>query len=349
MRILFVGPTQRGSTSLQRMNALQEIGHDIQELNTAYQIEGNYLSRLSYRVLRRLELTPHIARINKLVQQEVQNHRWDIIWLDKALEVKPAIINEMHKQQDGCRVIFYSPDNMLLSPNQTRSYLHALPLYDLQVTTKSHNIVELKKLGAGEVLFVDKAFDPNTHRPIHLTDEEKSFWGADVGFVGGFEQERYETMLKLAEAGINLIARGPGWEPYVHQHPNLTVLPGWVYDDDYARSICATKINLGFLRKIALDKQTARSIEIPACGGFMLAERTDEHLRLFAEGKEAEFFGDLDELLNKILYYLEHDMEREQIAQAGHKRCVESGYSNHDRLKTILEYAQNLSKANNKL
>ena len=117
----------------------------------------------------------------------------------------------------------------------------------------------------------------------------------------------------------------------------MIVKPGWVLAEDAAKVFCATKINLHFLRKVARDLQTTRSVEIPACRGFMLAERTQEHLDLFDEGSEAEFFDDIDELLAKIKHYLLHSEQRKTIANAGYERCVKSGYSNYDRLNEILD------------
>jgi hypothetical protein len=122
----------------------------------------------------------------------------------------------------------------------------------------------------------------------------------------------------------------------VYTTPNLLVEARPVFNQDFIKVLNATRINLNFLRKINRDRHTSRSLEIPACQGFMLAERTDEHLQLFTEGKEAEFFDSREELLQKVQYYLTHETERESIARAGLERCFKSGYSHRDRLKVVL-------------
>lgn len=83
------------------------------------------------------------------------------------------------------------------------------------------------------------------------------------------------------------------------------------------------------------DQQTTRTVEIPACGGFMLAERTKEHLNLFEEGKEAAFFSSNEELLEMCKYYLGHENERRQIAEAGCQRCLTSDYSNEGMIRKV--------------
>ena len=77
-----------------------------------------------------------------------------------------------------------------------------------------------------------------------------------------------------------------------------------VYGGELARVFGASKVSLSFLRRANRDLHTSRTFEIPACGGFQLSERTEEVLNFFEEGKEIECFSSLDELKDKITYYL---------------------------------------------
>jgi spore maturation protein CgeB len=74
----------------------------------------------------------------------------------------------------------------------------------------------------------------------------------------------------------------------------------------------------------------------------MLAERTSEHLGLFTEGVEAEFFSSKEELLKKCCYYLSHSEERERIAESGRQRCLRSGYSYERQVEAVLDRLRRL-------
>ena len=105
---------------------------------------------------------------------------------------------------------------------------------------------------------------------------------------------------------------------------------------DYLKALSNAKIALGLLGKHIPETTTTRSFEIPAIGTFMLAERTDDHLALFEEGEEAEFFDNDDELKDKIRFYLANDSARNKIAAAGRERCIRSGYSSYNQLQKVL-------------
>ena len=69
----------------------------------------------------------------------------------------------------------------------------------------------------------------------------------------------------------------------------------------------------------------------------MIAQRSDDHSRLFEEGQETVLFRTDDELLEKVRYYLEHEGERTAIAKAGRLRCLASGYSETERMSLMID------------
>ena len=192
------------------------------------------------------------------------------------------------------------------------------------------------------VIVGDKAYDPAHHTPVAQTAEEHDWLDDDVGFIGSFEQPRADDMLYLAQNGIRVRIWGNGWGSFDPKEPNLIIERRALVNTNnnplYSKGICATKINLAFLRKANWYLQTDRSIiEIPACGAFLMAEYSDEHAALFAEDKEAVYFKSGSELVEKINYYLVHDDERLCIAAAGRDRCLAGDYDQIGRIKFMFE------------
>jgi hypothetical protein len=263
--------------------------------------------------------------------------RFDLLWIDKGLTIHARTLKLARASQRDCRIVGFSPDDMLNPANQSRHFAPGLPLYDFYVSTKSFNVDELQALGCPKVLFMENAYDPHTHRPLPVGERDRLRLGGPVGFIGQWEPARAESLRGLALAGIPVRVWGYTWERMRNAPPALRLENQPCWGDEYARAICAFDINLCFLRKSNRDLQTQRTVEIPACGAFMLAERTEEHLRLFTEGREADFFSSDQELIEKTRYYLANPEERRQIALRGRQRCLRDGYSYQERLSRALD------------
>src|SRR5262249_32018444 len=110
----------------------------------------------------------------------------------------------------------------------------------------------------------------------------------------------------------------------------------------YANVLRESRVNLGFVSSSNLDEYTMRTFEIPACGAFMLAERTPTHLELFREGVEAEFFDSVSECAEKIRFYLRKEETRRRIADAGYRRCLADDYSLKGRMTEVLKKIESL-------
>ena len=341
-KILFVGNLSDGSRGAHRYRALRDLGYPVRGLSyvpTGKNDPGGRKTRLIYRVFWKMGIPLSETRINSAILAEIRQNPPDLLWIEKGNEVFPWTLNRVREEAPTCRIVSHSEDDLYLWHNRSWYFTFSLRHYDLVFTTKIQNYQpqEFPAMGAKQVVFVYQAFDKYLHRPVELTEEDKCRYGADVGFIGSYEQARARSLLFLAESGLMVRVWGERWDRFHRVHPNLTIEHRAVYGEDYVKALCATHINLCFLRKMNRDQHTSRTFEIPACGAFMLAERTDEHLALFTDGKEAVFYGSDREMLEKARYYLKHKDEREWIARAGRERCLESGHSFHDRLAGMVK------------
>jgi spore maturation protein CgeB len=348
MKILFIGDLSSYARARQRFIAMQDLRHLVKGISwvlSETELDVAYKPKLWQRVRRKIGYPVDLVELNKKLLPAISKFRPNLLWIEKANTIRPSIYRKIKFNFPNLKIVYYSEDDIYLRDNRSQYLKTSLPIFDIVYTTKPRNLQELPTLGAQKVVCIYQAYDRDFHKPLSLSPEEQKFWGADVGFVGFFERDRAEQMLFLAEQGIKVRVWGFNWQAWQNKHPNLLVEARPVFNQDFIKVLNATRINLNFLRKINRDRHTSRSLEIPACQGFMLAERTDEHLQLFTEGKEAEFFDSREELLQKVQYYLTHEAERESIARAGLERCLASGYSHHERLKIILRKIGEVERA----
>jgi spore maturation protein CgeB len=348
LRILFAGEMVPGSRTRQRLSALRAMGHHVVTIETN-KPGATYEDRpsLSERVRYRFRVPGDPAGANAALIGQQRQGPFDIVWLERCVSVRAATLRCIKAVHPGTRILWYAEDDMMNPRHLSRWTKRALRLFDFWVTTKSMNADpgEMPKMGVRNILFVNNSFDPDLHRPITISPDDARRFAGDVSFVGTFARQRAASLAHLAANGITVNVWGNGWEraSFGADAPNVMGYP--VYDEDYAKVVCASKINLGFLRKENRDLQTCRSMELPAIGGFMMHERNSEICGLFEEGKAAVFFGDDDELLENCRNWLAAGPERNQIAAAGRARVLAGGHSHPERLQQILEAAMEVSPA----
>ncbi|PKN13534.1 MAG: hypothetical protein CVU69_02350 [Deltaproteobacteria bacterium HGW-Deltaproteobacteria-4] len=344
MNIIHFGP-QDIATSWQRIQAFRDLGHNVDIVYYSRMGERLSLPRRVYRALRRRIGCPaEQCAENRTLLEMAISVQPDIIFIEKGLTLRPSTLERLKQVCPRTVLVCYSLDDMMNPANQSRYYLKCLPLYDIHFTTKTYNIDELLACGARRVELTGNAYSPCVHRPITCSTQEREAYGSEVSFVGGYEYDRAQTLNYLADAGVEVRVWGNNWHKFINPHPRLRLEKRPAYGEDYGKVVCASKILLGFLRKVNRDVETTRSMEIPAYGAFLLAERTVAQQNLFKEGKEAAYFGDDRELLEKIHYYLKNEEQRRAIAAAGRQRCLTSGYSYNDRLRDLLEVCTDIAK-----
>lgn len=338
MKILYCGqlhPHGVTSTTRMRMEELARAGHEIIPLDSIPYLHwgGRYVGW----PVRRLLWGPPLARLNRDLLAQARRHRPEMLWIDKGVWVFPQTLRRA--REIGCEVlVHYTPDPAFVC-HRSRHFIASIPQYDLLVTTKAYEVGLYRQHGAREVLLQYPSYDGDVHRPCEPTPDQRRIYMADAVFVGTYAPGREESLRPVARLGIDLAIWGNYWNRCRDTELRKRVRGGMVGGRDYALTLVCAKIGLGLLSPLCPDRSTTRSLEIPACGTFLLAPRTDEHQALFEEGKEAEFFSSAEEMSEKIRRYLADDAAREAVAAAGRARCLASGYSSADRVRTIMDRA----------
>jgi spore maturation protein CgeB len=239
-------------------------------------------------------------------------------------------------KQSRADIIFTYLSGELVEPDVIRTIRrHAVPLVNLALNDKEHFIGKIRRgraWGSRDIcrefdlcwtstqdalikycvegalpVYLPEGANPEIHKPCNI---EKTI---DVLFVGQCYGNRAEVISELVKRGITVEAYGHGW-------PN-----GHLSVSDMVNLYSRSRINLGFAG-VSGHKDTyclkGRDFEIPMSGGLYLTEEHPELAHAFTPGEEILTYSGIDDLADKIKYYLAHPAEAERIRTNGHARAL---------------------------
>jgi spore maturation protein CgeB len=341
MKILLVDTTLYEPSSPLFADALRESGHEhrfVDEAPFTRPLERSLAHKAAYRLLRRRPLTRWA--FNRALLDQARRFRPQLVLAVKAPYIMPATLRRI-KDETGALLVNYATDDPFNPANATPDLVAGIPYYDLYACTKRAIMDDVRRAGCRRVAYVPFGYKPALHFPEQpATPEERARFESDVALVGGADADRLPFVEALARvSGLSLALYGGYWTRYPHLRRYAR---GFARGRDYRLALGGAKIVLCLVRRANRDGHAMRSLEIPACGAFMLAERTDEHQALFREGKEAVFFASPGELSEKVGYYLAQDAERSRIARNGYLRVTTGHHTYQDRVREIVERAGEL-------
>ena len=316
--VLYIGTMAIGGTSRARAEALKEYNFDLVLFDTDPYLKSSsrFVNAFEHRAL----IGPNIFALNlDLIKMIKDRDGISVIWFDKARWLFPSTLEALKKATNAF-CIHYTPDPAF-SVHTSRHFIKCLKFFDLCVTNKKYELAKYLDNGAKKVVFTLQGVE---NRFRELAPPPNSFTQDGTIFIGHCE-EHYIEMLNFAILeDPNLKIFGPYWTRGKGMGSTLAknVKSEGVWGDDYIYELSKAKIGLGLLCKRYPDQFTTRSFELPAAGCMLLAERTGDHLELFDEGVEAEFFSDSDEMMDKLKYYLANESARLRMAEAGQRKVL---------------------------
>ncbi len=295
MKILLIGSEYNWSIELIYQKELIKLGHQTTLIPVQNWFYEFYYKSIFNKIMYRMGLTSIHRKIQKKLLKQIGVSKYDLIWVFKGMELTPETILKLKNKTN--KIINFNPDNPFIFSGKGSGNINiskSIGLYDKHYTYD--NDVK-KKIELDYQLpceLVSFGFDLESLGSIGFQefDEVKI-----ICFLGNPDSYRAGIILEILNQEIPVHVYGNDWQRFI-KHPKLTIF-GPVYENRYYHVLRSYRLQLNIMRGHNLNSHNMRSIEVPGCGGIMLAPSTTDHLSFFEEGKEAFFYTDTSSLIEQ--------------------------------------------------
>ena len=342
LRILVVLPLYGGSLPIGRYceKALIELGHlvEVFEAPLFYSaFEGLKGLRVSTDRLEYLE-NSFLQVVSQAVLAKTESFCPDLVLSLAQAPLSRQALNRLRKDNVPTAMWFVEDFRLF---TYWRAYA---PLYDFfAVIQEDPFLDQLYDMGLDNALYLPLAADPGFHKPRELTSVQKHKFGSDLSFLGAGYPNRQRAFKRLFGYDFKIWGtewdNDPAFDPYV-QRKGARISP-----EDAVKVFNAAKINLNLHSSVQPDELVSkgdfvnpRTFELAACRAFQLVDERELLPELF-KSDEMVTFTDMEDLTQKIDYYLVHEDEREKIAEKSRMRVL-AEHTYASRMQTLLDFIQ---------
>lgn len=198
----------------------------------------------------------------------------------------------------------------------------------LFATNNGEFIQEYEKAGAKKCLFMPNLIDPDNDYRYKVNEK----WRSNVLWTGKIQ---HSLGIKAGENDRQAVVQHIAELPDVKIFGCLDFPKISGIDYLYAISGARIGVSINAINNVSLY-HSDRFTHYSACGSLVLAKRVPDTEQLMEDHKHVRYFDTEEECIELINWYLEHEKERQIIADAGMAHCHDN-YNAQQIAKYILD------------
>lgn len=264
----------------------------------------------------------------QILMSQIKRFKPDILQIFDLHYFSPLFLKEIKKYTGKIVGEISSP---IMMPEEN------LKCYDLLLSSLPHYVEKFQGIGI-KSFYLPYAFESTILGRINK--QKRNY---NCVYIGSLSRDVDKvTFLEKVAQKANVDFWGYAQPPLDKSSPIMQRYKGQAWGIDMFKIFAQSKIVINrHTEKIGKHYESKyannmRLYEATGMGAMLITDFKENLGELFKIGKEVETYNSLEELVEKINYYLKHDEEREKIARAGQERTLKD-HTYEQRAKKLLE------------
>jgi spore maturation protein CgeB len=263
--------------------------------------------------------TPTKAAYQQLILKQLERvcteWRPRVVLVIKGGPITPEVVRRVKARTDALFVNFFPDNPLLMIP------FECLEAYDVFFTKERYALRTLTSVGLRNLHYLPMYCVPAEHRPVTLTADETTRYGAAVSLVGS--RYAYRERLVSELAGYPLRVWGGGWTRTTDPAVRGLVAGDAVFGRAKLCVYSGSTVSLNPHHPMNdIVGVNTRAFELAAAGVCQLADDKEDLATLFKPGEEVLVYRDVADLRRQLDACLARPDEAREIGANARRRAL---------------------------